>query len=302
MRSFRLCILVYDYLLRTHGISCVHKQHTSMCHGTTMEQYFLSTMVPGKRAVLCWLFLEPILSQTPGVQHGGGGCATSWDCSLGGDCNASAVCECDIYYTGPHCDLLNFAPAVENNGLQVPGYYSWGGHALEDQNGTYHLLASFMCKHQSLASWTTASSIWRATAEDPVGPFTLQEMVAQPWSHNAMVAELPAAAGGGYVLYQIGDAAVDPSEWAPCYEPNSTVPLPPLEAAPRTVRPDSTAAAYAVYARTAPTLAGPWGPPGGVGIEVDTGGSWSPGVNGGNPAPYIYENGTVLLYFSSNPW
>ena len=29
---------------------------------------------------------------------------------------------------GASCDLLNLAPANPDAGLQVPGYFSWGGH------------------------------------------------------------------------------------------------------------------------------------------------------------------------------
>lgn len=96
--------------------------------------------------------------EAPGYPHGGGPCATEWDCSLGGVCNASSLtCVCDAWVTGPQCDLLNLAaPANENAGLQVPGYYSWGGHALlSPTDGLYHGLFSFMCRHATRAyNWT----------------------------------------------------------------------------------------------------------------------------------------------------
>jgi hypothetical protein len=245
-------------------------------------------------------------AQAPGVAQGGAPCVNDWNCSLSGVCNASAVCECDQWATGPRCDLLNLAPANPNAGLQVPGYFSWGGHALPDA-GTFHLFASFMCRHATLGDWTTKSSIWRATAATPDGPFVLADMIAQPWSHNAMLASTAGdPTAPRFVLYQIGDAVTDPSEWQPCYnasEANSARPSAASRgstvAGPR-VR-DSDRDGYSVYVRSAPALAGPW-TENGTPIEfVFPPGGWSTSVNGGNPAPFFFENGTVLMYYSANP-
>lgn len=58
-------------------------------------------------------------SQAPGIPQGGGACATDWDCSLGGVCNAQK-CQCDPWFTGSSCNFLNLAPAVsQDQGLQV---------------------------------------------------------------------------------------------------------------------------------------------------------------------------------------
>ena len=91
-----------------------------------------------------------VAAQAPGVPHGGGACATADDCSLGGVC-AQSACRCDPWWTGSTCALLNLAPAKNDSlGLQVPGYHSWGGHALPDSAGTYHGFFSFMCNHSTL--------------------------------------------------------------------------------------------------------------------------------------------------------
>ena len=57
--------------------------------------------------------LPPSESQ-PAVRHGGGGCATDWDCSLGGTC-AAKKCECDVWFTGANCTYLNLQPAKPVN-------------------------------------------------------------------------------------------------------------------------------------------------------------------------------------------
>ena len=201
-----------------------------------------------------------VAAQAPGYPNGGGPCETEWDCSLGGVCNSTSLtCVCDAWVTGSNCDLLNLAPPVDANaGLQVPGYFAWGGHSLlSPSDGLYHGLYSFMCRHATLGEWTTKSSIWHATATTPTGPYNLQDMVAQPWSHNAMLSANPA---GGYLLYQIGDAVTPASEWEPCY--NASEPLlagsnlgPHAQAA---LMPKLPADANSIYIRSAPDLTGPW--------------------------------------------
>lgn len=137
---------------------------------------------PGRFVCICIIFLAQLSltgAQTPGVSQGGAPCVSDYDCSLGGVCNASAACSCDQWWTGPKCDLLNLAPAEAGAGLQLPNYFSWGGHALKEPDAeVYHLFCSFMCRHATLGEWTTKSSIWRATSSKPQGPFQLAELVA----------------------------------------------------------------------------------------------------------------------------
>ena len=164
-----------------------------------------------------------------------------------------------------------------------------------------------MCRHATLADWTTKSSIWRATSSTPQGPFRLAEMVSQPWSHNAMVAQTFDAAHP-YVLYQIGNAVADPSLWVPCFNESVAAPFEVVYSAEK-----SAGAAAAddcgsncVYVRSAPALAGPWTALGGNATDAPVPfifppGGWATAVNGGNPAPYFFSNGSVLMYFSANP-
>lgn len=213
--------------------------------------------------------------------HGGGRCATETDCSLAGDCKSSA-CVCDAWATGAHCQLLNFVTPESNDGygLQLPDFHSWGGGALFDGH-EYHLIMSFMCNHGSLAGWTTVSSIYRATSKQSEGPYTMQEMIAQPWSHNAMPVENPSgsvATGDRYLIFDIGDACANRSLWSPCY--NSSLEHRATEDARQQhqqqaadeqqrsslLGDDGQPAAqcigskqgYKLYARSAPHPSGPW--------------------------------------------
>ena len=138
----------------------------------------------------CFLFFGIFIrtnAQAPDVPHGGGSCATEWDCSLGGSCTSNA-CVCDAWWTGSTCAQLNLQPAdPEACGLVAPGYFSWGGHPLRDSDGTYHLLASFLCNHETLSTWKTKSSIAHATSRSPTGPFVIpegldQQLALPPWS------------------------------------------------------------------------------------------------------------------------
>ena len=275
------------------------------------------SLLPSSLRVVVFIVASATIafSQTPGVPQGGAPCATALDCSLGGECGAaSSTCVCDAWWTGPRCDLLNLAPPVTpNDGLQQAGYFSWGGHALSDNASppTYHGFFSFMCRHATLGEWTTKSSIWRATSPQPQGPFALAEMVVQPWSHNAMIARTNDAAFP-YALYQIGDAVTDPSEWQPCFNASeastefaaaaaaAAVPAPARASSARSGGGD----ANSVYVRTAPTLEGPWTSLDGNDTAVPfifPPGGGATAVNGGNPAPFFFDNGTVLMFFSANP-
>ena len=250
--------------------------------------------------------------------HGGGNCTTEMECSLAGECRKS-VCSCDAWATGAHCQLLNFRTPESNEGygLQLPGYHSWGGGALFDGH-TYHLIMSFMCNHGSLAQWTTVSSIYRATSVKSEGPYEMQEMIAQPWSHNAMPVENPSGSQetkDRFLIFDIGDACANRSIWSPCY--NST-----LETVANGANQDmdeciGSKQGYRLYARSAPHPAGPWSwkganeplccdvaalcPPCPGQRQLEQSAAWKITGSGGNPAPVIFPNGTTLLYVSANP-
>ena len=72
---------------------------------------------------------------------------------------------------------------------------------------------SFMCNHGSLAEWTTVSSIYRATSLASEGPYEMKEMIAQPWSHNAMPTENPAGSATNkdrFLIFDIGGRSKSP--------------------------------------------------------------------------------------------
>ena len=261
----------------------------------------------GLSAALLSLALLRAAAQLPGYPHGGGACASDWDCSLGGTC-AAAKCACDPWFTGPSCALLNLQPAdsLASQGLQAPSYFSWGGHPLQAEDGTYHLFASFMCDHATLGSWTSKSSVAHATAARPEGPFTLapgldQQLVVPPWSHGAYIVQDPPTKQ--YLLWHLGDGTIDPKTWAPCYNSSqagdAVAPPPaadaPLLRAPAALPPGQRQA----FVQVSDSLLGPWVPfNNNTGVTVSfPAQSWTRSID--NPAPFIFENGTTLLFFRS---
>lgn len=259
---------------------------------------------------LLWLALvAPLaLAQLPGYPHGGGACASDWDCSLGGTCEAAA-CKCDPWWTGTDCSLANLQPteSLTSQGLQVPDYHSWGGHPLQAEDGTFHLFASFMCNHATLGSWTSKSSMAHATSARPEGPYVLapgldEQLVVPPWSHGAYIVRDPPTQQ--YLLWHIGDGTVNPKTWSPCYNSTESGTAEGAAAAAVAAAAAPSALAFPVgqrqaFVQTSDSLLGPWTAwNNNTGVSVSfPPGSWTQGID--NPAPFIFENGTTLLFFRS---
>eukprot|EP00039_Didymoeca_costata_P028439 m.21068 g.21068 ORF g.21068 m.21068 type:complete len:467 (+) comp7023_c0_seq1:103-1503(+) len=200
---------------------------------------------------LVLVLLAAVLScgQRVDVPWGGGGCATDWDCSLGGECvplrpgYSRGFCKCDPWFTGLTCDLLNLQPPKNTEqGLCHKGfdaYHSWGGRALPEtttkvtESGeqstetTWHLYASFLCDHQSLNKWTTISASAHFVSNSPVGPFEFssEQCVGEvctptiiPWSHNTVALhDMNADKNASWQIWHIGDGIVNSSVFNPCF-------------------------------------------------------------------------------------
>ena len=235
-------------------------------------------------------------AQTPGHPHGGGVCSDDWGCSLGGVCTASA-CACDVWFTGPTCALLNLVPGEANDGLQMPTYHSWGGRTLgADAEGTYHGYFSFICDHALLVEYNNKSAMVHATAKRSQGPYTVVDLVEQPFSHNTYVIQDPLTKE--LLIFHLGNGTNPPSVWSPCFV------LDDSDAAPK-VAPELFAPAESlpgqgeVFVESSASVSGPWSRfNNNSGVYINWTGSWTHSV-AGNPAPFIFENGTTLLYFTA---
>ena len=116
-------------------------------------------------------------------------CSSDLDCSLNGDCNtASKTCSCDAPWSGPKCDVLGFARGV----AAVPAYgygtpfatTSWGGNALPDNEGTWHLFVTEIEGARcGLDRWQNQSTVTHATAPNASGP-CVGPRTQPPYTHS----------------------------------------------------------------------------------------------------------------------
>lgn len=102
-----------------------------------------------------------------------------------------------------------------SNGPRNESLTSWGGNALPDENGTFHLFTSAMASGRNhnahvsdlipgpcgIGSWESDSLIIHAVSSSPLGPFKLSD-VALPSQHtNPQIVRAP---DGEWLLYTLG--------------------------------------------------------------------------------------------------
>ncbi len=69
---------------------------------------------------------------------------------------------------------LKILPTPRTAVLKEEGYIVWGASMVQDKNGLNHL---FYCRWKgTLSDWTRSSEIVHATSDNPLGPFTPQEV------------------------------------------------------------------------------------------------------------------------------
>jgi len=105
-------------------------------------------------------------------------------------------------------------PVPESAILEMDHWYVWGGSAVRDEEGKYHLLFSRWPKKTGMEGWVTHSEIARAISKSPLGPYKFQG-VALPargknyWdgdvTHNPTVKRF----GDKYYLYYNGNREFD---------------------------------------------------------------------------------------------
>lgn len=172
------------------------------------------------------------LGTYPDATCGGGGCAkpwpspgfrcaSDWDCSLSGVCDAgTGACECDAWASGSDCSYLAFQPLDRSSGRNGSSYgyvdaqhSSWGGDAVLGADGKWHLfMAEIACAagekdaekdstRCGLGGWSTHSQVAHAVADRPGGPYARAALVAAPEHHNPTLKVSPV--DGSWNLYSI---------------------------------------------------------------------------------------------------
>ena len=111
-------------------------------------------------------------------------CASDPDC-YGGKCLATGKCLCPPLWTGPTCQTLRLKPAhTSTPGLLLPRTSTWGGGAVQDEAGKWHMFAARMKANCGLHSWDHNSEIVHATAPAPDGPYQEVGTVLPTFAHG----------------------------------------------------------------------------------------------------------------------
>jgi hypothetical protein len=137
-------------------------------------------------------------------------------------------------------------------------------------------------------------------------------LIVPPWSHNTYLVQDPPS--GEWLLWHIGSGQTPPAQWKNCTsnDDSNENTVPPHRYALESgswAGSGHTATATAdpligdtFYVATAPTLKGPWNTSNTSFVSVNqppNAGSKFWAIHKSNPAPFIFPNGTALVYFSS---
>jgi hypothetical protein len=181
-----------------------------------------------------------------------------------------------------HTSYFTFGKAKTNSGLKREGYCIWGGAVIKGEDGKYHMFASSWPDIEGYSNWVLHSEIVHAIADTPEGPFTYHA-VALPargegyWdgsmTHNPTIQKH----GDTYILFYTGTHYAE--------------------------TPDRKADHWAAWNKkrigiaTSKSVYGPWQRYDSPILEPREG-KWDEVITS-NPAPYVHEDGSVILVYKS---
>lgn len=236
-----------------------------------------------------------------------GRCSSHIDCNMAGYCVAGA-CHCDIGWTGSSCELINFGQAERcgagglclNNTEASTGEYSsrftssWGGEAVEGDDGNWHIYAAAFDQNAELRSWLTQSRVVHGiSASGPQGPYNIHDIALGPrdtaihWDgttqHNPAVQRAPT---GEYLLYYMGSSSneTDVSSSPRCHSWCADHHL------------NTTTCSQRVGLATSKIPNGPWTRLDRPILGAGPRNAWDDQFTT-NPTPYVFPNGSALLIY-----
>ena len=123
-------------------------------------------------------------------------CTTDFSCSFNGVCDTGS-CSCSAAWRGRFCETLAVEAGPRKLGYQPheggSRLAAWGGAALRDDAGLYHLIASEMVGHAGLVAWGCNSRVIHATSTDPLTqPFVKRRVLWDVFSHEPRCTRAPA--------------------------------------------------------------------------------------------------------------
>ncbi|SFB27571.1 glycoside hydrolase family protein [Algoriphagus aquimarinus] len=173
--------------------------------------------------------------------------------------------------------------------FQMEDYIVWGGSVIQGEDNLYYMFASRWPKHLGMSAWVTNSEIVLAVADNSEGPFKFKQVVLPArgkefWdgmmTHNPNIQYHD----GKYVLFYIGIN----------YEFDQ-----PVQIAPTRELYEEAWNHKRIGVAVADSPTGPWKrmeEP----ILQPRPGQWD-GAIISNPAPFVHEDGSVLLVYKSAP-
>ena len=100
-------------------------------------------------------------------------------------------------------------PAPKESGFRDDDYWIWGSSVIKGEDGKYHMFASRWSKDFPFRNWVSNSEVVRAVADNPLGPYSFEEVVLPPrgkeffdgrCTHNPRIVKY----GDKYLLYYFG--------------------------------------------------------------------------------------------------
>jgi hypothetical protein len=179
------------------------------------------------------------------------------------------------------------APAPVGGAFRMEGYIIWGGSVIEE-GGRFYMFATRWPEAVTWRNWITHAQIVLASADQPEGPFTFEQVVLEPrgadyWDGLTTLNPLILRHGEQYVLFYTGATYDFPT------------PSEPLS------REDYGRAwnNKRVGVAVSDSIFGPWERQDAPLIEPRPG-KWD-GAISTNPAVVIHEDGSALLLYKSAP-
>jgi len=196
----------------------------------------------------------------------------------------------------PYPFYKRLKPSVKNGGFRMENYWIWGGSVIKGEDGRYHMFVSRWPKDKPFFNgYIFYSEIVRAVADKPEGPFTFQEVVLKQrgqkfWdgrmTHNPTIRK----SGDTYLLFYIGTT----------YKGSGPSPeelKEPLQENMKRLK-DETYSKIRIGLATSKSVFGPWKRNEKPILETRTG-KWDSIVTT-NPAPWVNDDGSILMIYRSN--
>eukprot|EP00051_Salpingoeca_urceolata_P025641 m.463660 g.463660 ORF g.463660 m.463660 type:complete len:499 (-) comp20354_c0_seq10:37-1533(-) len=268
-----------------------------LCTATLGCEFF--TYVHDKS--LCWLkFDSDGVNRTDTdctsgrAPSGSGKCVDAGSCNHAGKC-VDGKCVCAVGFKGLTCSELNIGDPYDcgEGGMCLTDKSTWGGGAVQDDDGSWHMFGALMNNNCRLASWLTNSVVVHSVSKTgPQGPYNFSDLALTPRDrkyfdgvtvHNPDIRRAP---DGTWLLYYMG--STDNSTVSKnCSTLGSSQSV--LEFNQR------------IGLATSKSLYGPWTRLDKPVIDVSARPFWDDGFTT-NPAPFIYPNGTVLVIYKARSW